>query len=95
MQTHQFPSFPSSSTQNFLSSFTTQPLEVPTPSHLTPPSVANLYEPRDTNVDDDDDDSGDSPISGSQFLDMSSGRRDHRRNLGLRSRIRMHRPCDS
>ena len=35
MQTHQFPSFPSSSTQNFLSSFTTQTQEVPTLSHLT------------------------------------------------------------
>ena len=93
MQTPQFSSIPSSSTQNFLSTFSTPQLhEVPTPSHLTPPADPNLYAPRDTNVDDSDDDS---QSDGAQFMDMSSGRRAHRRHLGLRSRVRVHRPCDT
>ena len=63
-----------------------------TPSHLTPPANPNLYAPCDTNVDDSDDDS---QIDGCQFMDMSSGRRAHRRDLGLRSKVRVHRPCDT
>ena len=56
LQTPQFPSIPSSSIQNFLSTFSTpQPHEVPTPSHLIPPADPNLYASCDTNVDDDDD----------------------------------------
>ena len=45
--------------------------------------------------DEDDDDGGDSHSSASQFIDMSSTRVARRRNLGLRSRVCMHRPCDT
>ena len=107
MQTPHFPSFPSS-THNFLSAFNTpQPHEVSTPSHRTPPPDLNMYVPPDTNIDEDDDDTDvndddqddgdgdDSNIDGSHFIAMSSGRRERRRNMGLRSRVRVHRPCDT
>ena len=93
MQTPQFPSIPSSFIQNFLFTFSTpQPHEVSTPSHLTPPADPNLYVSRDTNVDDSNDDS---QSDESQFMDMSSGQRAHSHHLGLRSRVRVHKPCDT
>lgn len=57
----------------------------------------------DDNIDDDeddDDDVGASTVgrgnsSSSQFIDMSSGRRAHRRNLGLRSNVRKKKSCQS
>ena len=49
----------------------------------------------DNDDPDDDDDGGDSHSSASQFIDMSSARVARHRNLGLRSRVRMHRPCDT
>ena len=99
MQTPHFPSFPSS-TQNFLSTFNTlQPHELPTPSHRTPPPDLNMYVPSDPNVDDvgadNNDDAQDDDDGGSQFMDMSTGRLDRRRQMGLRSRVRMRRPCDT
>ena len=105
MQTPIFLSFPSS-TQNFLSTFNTlQRHEVPTPSHRTPPPDLNMYVPSDLNVDDagadnddddqDDDDGDDSDNGGSQFMDMSTGQLDRRRQMGLRSIVSMRRPCDT
>ena len=98
MQTPHFPSFPSS-TQNFLSTFNTlQPHELPTPSHRTPPPDLNMYVPSDPNVDDvgaEDDDAEDDDDGGSQFMDMSTGRLDRRRQMGLRFRVRMRKPCDT
>ena len=107
LQTPHFPSFPSF-TQNFLIAFNTpQPHEVSTPSHRTPPPNLYMYVPLNTNVDDDDDDTNvddddqddgdgdDSDIGGSPFIAMSSRRCECRRNMGLCSRVRMRRPCDT
>ena len=105
MQTPHFPSFPSF-THNFLSAFNTpQPHEVPSSLHRTPTPDLNMYMPHDTNIDDagaddDDDDQDnydvdDTNTSGSQFMDMSTGRLDRRRQMGLRSKVRMRRPCDT
>ena len=102
IQTHQFPSIPSSSTQNLLSLLTTEHHAVPTPLQRTSQACPNMNRPREPNVDDGDDDADDddddeshSESSGSQFMDMSSTRVARRRNLGLRSRVHVHRPCDT
>ena len=58
--------------------------------------------PRDNATDDDDDDDndGDSSVGGrtsvsSEFIDMNSGRVAARRNLGLRSRVRRNKTCNT
>ena len=57
-----------------------------------------MYVPSDPNVDDvganNNDDAQDDDDGGSQFMDMSTGWLDRRRQMGLRSRVRMRRPCD-
>ena len=62
IQTHQFPSIPSSSTQNLISSLTTKPHEVPTPLQQTREACPNMYHPCEPNVEDGDDDDDDDGI---------------------------------